>query len=62
MAQILGDLCLCEGTQTNHILVPGSAMLADPLTKRLRNSTLLRAAMQSAKYALVKIPKCDVTP
>ena len=39
--------------------VPGSVMLADPLTKRLGNSILLRRAMQAAKYSLVR-PTCDL--
>lgn len=32
--------------------VPGTAMIADPLTKRLGNSSLLRRVMQMAKYGL----------
>ena len=32
--------------------VPGSLMIADPLTKRLGNSTLLRRVMKDAKFAL----------
>eukprot|EP00913_Durusdinium_trenchii_P022711 g21330.t1 len=34
--------------------VPGTQMLADPLTKRLGNSALLRKAMSEATYALVR--------
>lgn len=34
--------------------VPGPQMLADPLTKRLGNSTLMRRVMKSAKYSLVR--------
>ena len=34
--------------------VPGSQMLADPLTKRLGNSALLRKAMAEATFALVR--------
>ena len=32
--------------------VPGHIMIADPLTKRLGNSTLLRRTMARAKFAL----------
>ena len=34
--------------------VPGSEMLADPLTKRLGNSSLLRRVMASARFALAR--------
>ena len=39
--------------------VPGSQMLADPLTKRLGNGTLLREHMKSAKFALVRRKICN---
>ena len=35
--------------------VPGGSMLADPLTKRLGNSALLRRHLRLAKYALTKL-------
>ena len=50
---------ICVSAKTLNVLtfwVPGSCMLADPLTKRLGNSSLLRKAMETAKYALVKDP------
>ena len=34
--------------------VPGQQMIADPLTKRLGNSALLRKVMATAKYGLTK--------
>ena len=36
--------------------VPGSQMLADPLTKRCGNSMLMRQVMKSAQFSLVKEP------
>ena len=42
--------------------VPGHIMIADPLTKRLGNSTLLRRIMARAKYALRKQPVHDGPP
>ena len=40
--------------RTKTFWVPGPQMLADALTKRLGNSTLLRKAMKEAAYCLVK--------
>ena len=48
---------ICISARTLQVVtfwVPGSVMLADPLTKRLGNSALLRKAMREATYALTK--------
>ena len=45
-----------KALQLTTFWVPGSVMIADPLTKRLGNGTLLRRIMSEATYALMKIP------
>ena len=54
---------ICVSAKALQVLtywVPGTAMLADPLTKRLGNSALLRKAMKDAKYSLVRIQTCGL--
>ena len=49
-------ICVSARTlQLKTFWVPGSAMIADPLTKRCGNSTLLRKTMGEATYALSRV-------
>ena len=43
-----------ELLKTSVYWLPGQYMIADPLTKRLGNSALLRLVMEKAKYGLTK--------
>jgi len=45
-----------KALQLTTFWVPGSVMIADPLTKRLGNGTLLRKVMSEATYALMRDP------
>ena len=45
---------LAELLKTSIHWLPGTWMIADPLTKRLGNSALLRAVMERARYGLTK--------
>ena len=48
---------ICVSARTLNVKtfwVPGSAMIADPLTKRLGNGALLRKILASGRYALAR--------
>ena len=52
------DVCVicvsAKALRVKTFWVPGSEMLADPLTKRCGNSALMRKVMKEAKYSLMK--------
>ena len=54
---------ICVSAKTLRVKtfwVPGSVMIADPLTKRLGNSSLLRRIMALGRYALVRDSSSDI--